>query len=237
MQSGLGSCCSRSELERQRREQRKALHQLTADIRELREKIARRTRPPEPAAKRQRPLSVGVCPDEEQEPETHATAVFLVDSKRALRLLVGVHSGATAESRSSPRATGPLAELAKAPLRKSRSGSRSARASPPPPVPEIRLVGESGSVPGPGEELPSRDGEEGVPSDAAVHSAVRQLVALFETARQVDAPAARREVDNLADAPRNLRGRPVQEDFVPALWGGVHHSSLRAVRLGRTPRR
>ena len=217
----------RTELERQRREQRKALQQLIADIRELREKTARRTPPPEPAAKSQRPLSVEVCPDEEPEPETHATAVFLVDSKRALRLLVGMHSGATAESRSSPRATGSLTELAKAPPRKSRSRSRSARASPPPSLLEIRLVGESDSVPGAGEELPSHEGEQGVPSDAAVQSAVRQLIALSEAARQMGAPAARREVEQLEDAPRNRRGRQMQEDFVPALWRGVRHSSLR----------
>ena len=29
----------------------------------------------------------------------------------------------------------------------------------------------------------------------------------------------------------------MHEEFVPALWGGVRQSSLRAVRLGRTPRR
>ena len=227
----------RTELERQRREQRKAFQQFIVDILELREKIAGRTPPPEPAAKSQRPLSVPVGSDEEPEPETHATAVFLVDSKGALRLPVGVHSGATAGARSSPRATGSVTELEEASPRKSRSRSQSLRASPPPSVPEIRLVGQSGSAPGAGEELPSRGGEEGVPSDAAVQSAVRQLIALFETARQVGAPAARREVEHLEDAPRNHRGRPVQDDFVPALRGGVRRSSLRAVRLGWPSRR
>ena len=227
----------RTKLEHQRREQRKALQQLIADIRELREKIARRTPPPELTVKRQRPLSVEVCSDEEPEPETHAVAVFLVDSKGALRLLVGVDSGATAEARSSPRATGSVTELEEAPPRKSRSRSRSVEASPPPSVPEIRVVGESGSVPGAGQELPSREGEDGVPLEAAVQSAVRQLIALFEAARQVGAPAGRREVEHLEDAPRNRRGHPVQEDVVPALWGGVSLSSLRAVRLGRPPRR
>ena len=98
-------------------------------------------------------------------------------------------------------------------------------------------MGESGSIPGAGEELPSRAGDAEVPSDAAVQSAVRQLIALFEAARQMGAPAATREVEHLEDAPRNRRGRPLHDDFVPALWGGLGHSSLRAVRLGRTPRR
>ena len=227
----------RTKLEHQRRAQRKALQQLIADIRELREKIARRTPPPELAVKRQRPLSVEVCSDEEPEPETHAIAVFMVDSKGALRLLVGVHSGATAEAGSSLCATGSVTELEEAPPRKLRSRSRSVRASPPPSVPEIRLVGESGSVTGAGEELASREGEEGVPSDAAMQSAVRQLIALFDAARQVGAPAGMREVERLEDAPRNRRGRPVQEDVVPALWGGVSRSSLRAMRLGRPSRR
>ena len=56
-----------------------------------------------------------VCSDEEQGTETHATAVFLADSKGALRVLVGVHSGATAEVRSSSRVTGSVTELEEVP--------------------------------------------------------------------------------------------------------------------------
>ena len=109
--------------------------------------------------------------------------------------------------------------------------------SPPPSVPEIRLVGESDSLPGAGKVSPSPAGDEGVPSDAAVQSAVQELIALFEAACQAGAPSGRREVEHLEDAPRNRRGCLMQEEFVPALWVWVRQSSLRAVRLGRTPRR
>ena len=93
----------RTELERQRREQRNAIQQLITEIRDLLEKIAWRSPPFKPAAKKQCPLSVEVCCNEEQESEMHATAVFLADSEEALRLLVGVHSGATAPPRNSVR--------------------------------------------------------------------------------------------------------------------------------------
>ena len=75
-----------------------------------------------------------------------------------------------------------------------------------------------------------------VPSEAAVQNAVRQLMALFESARQLGAPIGRCEPEHLEDAPSNRRSHPVHEEFVPALWGGVRRSSLRAVPLGRTPR-
>ena len=139
--------------------------------------------------------------------------------------------------RGSPRATGSVTELEEVPPLTSRFRSRSVRMSPPPSVPEIRLVGESASLPGAGKVSLSSAGDEGVPSDAAVQSAVPQLIAPFEAARQAGAPSGRREVEHLEDAPRNRRGRPMQGEFVPALWGGVRQSSLRAVRLGRTPRR
>ena len=85
--------------------------------------------------------------------------------------------------------------------------------SPPPSVPEIRLVGESDSLPGAGKVSPSPAGDEGVPSDAAVQSAVQELIALFEAACQAGAPSGRREVEHLEDAPRNRRGRAVQENL------------------------
>ena len=70
-----------------------------------------------------------------------------------------------------------------------------------------------------------------------MQSAVRQFVALFEAALRLGAPTREREVEHLEDAPRDRRGRPVHPEFVPALWDGVRQSSLRAVPLGRTPRR
>ena len=101
----------RTKLERQRPEQRKALQQLITDIRELMEKISRRTPPAEPAATRRRPPSVEVYCDNEGGPEEHAIALFPADISEALRLLVGVPAGDVAESWSSPRVAGSMTEL------------------------------------------------------------------------------------------------------------------------------
>ena len=92
----------RTEFERQRREQRQVLQQLTTDIRELMEKSSRRTLPAKAAAKRRRSPTVEACSDEEGEPEEHVTALFVADTSSALRRLVGVPAGDAAESRSSP---------------------------------------------------------------------------------------------------------------------------------------
>ena len=78
---------------------------------------------------------------------------------------------------------------------------------------------------------------EEVPSEAAMESAVRELLAIFAAAPQLRPDVGRRDFVHLEDAPRDHRGRPVREEFVTALWGGVRRSSLRAVCLGRTPKR
>ena len=61
---------------------------------------------------------------------------------------------------------------------------------------------------------------------------MRQLVALFEVPRRLGSPSREREVVHLGDAPRARHGRPVDEEFQPALWGGVRHSSLRVCGWG-----
>ena len=227
----------RAELERQRREQQQALQQLIADRLELMEKSSRRTPPAEPVGKRRRPPSVEVCSDDEGGTETRATALVVADTSGALRLLVRVPAADVAEARSSPRVAGSVAELEDGPPRKSRSRSRSARPSPPPPAPEVCVVAKSDLVSDVAAVPRSCAGDVGFPSEAAMQSAVRQLVALFEAARRLRVSAREREVEHLEDAPLDRRGCPVYQDLVPALWGGVRRSSLRAVRVSRTPRR
>ena len=225
-----------TEFGRQLREQRKALQQLIADIRGLMAKISRRTPSAGPAAKRRRPPSVKVCSDDEGGPEERAIALFVANTSGALHLLVRLLAGDVAESRSSPRAAGSMAELEDRPSGESRSRSRSGRLSPPPPAPAVCVGGKADLGPEVAAVLCSRTSDVEFPSEAALQSAVRQLVALFEAARRLGNPAMERAVEPL-DAPCDRRGRPVHEDFVPALWGGVRQTRLRAVRLGRTPRR
>ena len=178
-----------------------------------------------------------VCSDDEGGPETRATALFVADTSGALWILVRVPAADVAEARSSPSVTGSVAKLEDGPPRKSRSRSRSARPSPPPPAPEVCVVAESDLVSDVAAMPRSRSGDVGFPSEAAVQSTVRQLVALFEAARRLRVSAREREVEHLEDAPLDRRGRPVHQDFVPALWGGERRFNLRAVRAGRTPRR
>ena len=212
----------RTEFERQRREQRKVLQQLIAGIKELMEQIARRAK--EPAAKRARPVSVEVCSDSEEGSEVRPTALLVADASGGLGILVGVPVAELAEARSTPRATESVAQ------------PRSVAPLPSPPA-EIRLAEEPafGSVASAAPRL--RAGAEEAPSKAAVQSAVRQLMAIFAAARQLRIDVGRRDSVHLEGAPRDRRGRPVHEEFVLALWGGVRRSSLRAVRLGRTPKR
>ena len=222
----------RAELEHQRREQRKTLQQLIADIRELMETTSRRMPPAELAAKRRRPPSVKICSDDEGVPETRATALFVADAWGVLRLLVRVPADDVAEARSSPRVTGSVAELEDGPPRKSRSRSRSVRPAAPPPVPQVCVVEKSDLVSGVATVPRSREDDVEFPLDAAVQSAVRQLVSLFEAARRLGGSARERDIEHLEDAPCDRRSHP--QDFVPALWGRVRRSSLRAVRLART---
>ena len=227
----------RTELEQQRREQRKVLQQLISDIRKLIEKVSRRTPPAEPAAKRRRPLAVELCSDEEGEHEERPTALFVADTSGALSFLVGAPAGGAPESRSFPRVARSVAELDDRPSGKSRSRSHSSRPSRPSPAPAVCVMGKADLVSDVAVVSRSRVSDMEFPSEAAVQSAVRQHVALFEAARRLGAPAREREAEHLKDAPRDRRGRPMHKELEPALWGGLRQSSLRAVRLGRTPRR
>ena len=76
-----------------------------------------------------------------------------------------------------------------------------------------------------------------IPSEAALQNAMQHLLAIFETSRQLRPDVGLRDLRYLEDAPRDRRGRPFREEFVPVLWGGVRRSSLHAARLGKTPRR
>ena len=120
--------------------------------------------------------------------------------------------------------------------RKSPSRQRSVEPSPSPTA-EVRIAGELTPVSDVSVASRSSATAAGVASEAAVQNAVCQLMAHFEADRQLGAPVERRESELLEDAPRNRRGPPAHEEFVPALWSGVRRSSLRAVRLGRTTRR
>ena len=119
---------------------------------------------------------------------------------------------------------------------KSPSQQRSV-ATPPSPTAEVRLAEEPtpASVVSAAPRMRAVAGE--APSEAAVHSALRQLLAIFVAARELRLDVGRRDAVHLEDSPCDRRGRPVHEAFVPALWGGVRRSSLRAVHLGRTTKR
>ena len=153
------------------------------------EKISRLTSPAAPAAKRRRPYTVKAGSDEKGEPEEHATALFVADTSGALSVLVGVPAGDAAESRSSPRVARSVAELGDRPSGKSRSRSRSSRPSQPSPAPAACVAGKADLVSDVAAVSCSRVSDVECPSEAAVQSAVRQLVALFEAARQLGAPA------------------------------------------------
>ena len=154
----------------------------------------------------------------------------------SLGILVVVPVAELAEAQSTPRDTESVAASEDVPPMTPPSQPRSVAPSPSPTA-EIRLAEEPipVSVVSAAPRL-SAVAEE-VPSEAAVQSAVRQLMAIFAAACQLRTDLGRRDPVHLEDAPRDRRGRPVHEEFVPALWGGVRRSSLRAVCLGRTPKR
>ena len=214
----------RTEFERQRREQRKVLQQQIVGIKELMEQIARHVTPEEPAAKCARPASVrgsGVRP----------TALLVAEASGALVVLVGVPVAELAEARGTPRATESVEASEEAQPMNSPAQPRSVAPSPS-PIAEVRATEEPPpvSVGPPAPRL--RAAAEEVPSETAMQSAVRHLLAIFEAARQLCPDVGWRDPVYLEDAPRDHRGRPVREEFVPALWGGVRRSSLRAVPLG-----
>ena len=95
----------RTEFERQRREQRNVLQQLTAGTKDLMEQIVRRATPEEPVAERACPASVDICSDGDEGSEVRPTALLVVEPSGALGILVGVPVVELAEARSTPRAT------------------------------------------------------------------------------------------------------------------------------------
>ena len=197
------------------------------------ERIAGRVTSEEPAAKRMRPLSVEICSDGGEESEVCPTALLVAEASGALGILVGVPVVKLAEARSTPRATESAAASEEVPPMKAPSQPRSVAPSPSRTA-EVRPAEEPTPVSVVSAAPRLKAVAEEVPSESAVRSAVRQLMAIFTAARQLRPDVGRRDSMHLEDAPRDCRGRPVHEEFVPALWGGVRRSSLRAVRLGRT---
>ena len=228
----------RFEFERQRREPRKVLQQLIAAIKELMERIARSVIPEEPAATRVRPLSVEICSHGDEGSEVRRTALLVAQPSEGLGILVGVPVEELEEAWSTPRATESAAASEEIPRMKSPSRLRSVEPSPP-PIAGVRLAEEPTPVSVVSVAPRLSTVAEKVPSEAAVQrqSAVRQLMAIFAAACQLRTDVGRRDPVHLEDARRDRRGRPVHEAFGPALWSGVRRSSLRAVRLGRTPNR
>ena len=226
---------TRTEFERQRWEQQKVLQQLLAGIKDLMEPFARRVPPDEPTAKRAPPASVAISSDGGEISEMRPTALLVAEASGALGILAGVPLAGLAEARSTSRATESVDASEEAPPMKSPSQPRSVATSPSSIV-EVRPAGEPTLISVVSATPRVRAVAAEVPSEAAVQSAVRQLMAIFAAARQLRPDVGRRDPVHLEDAPRDRRSRPVREEFVPALWSGVRRSSLRAVRLGRTPR-
>ena len=164
------------------------------------------------------------------------TALFVAEASGALGILVGVPVAELAGARSTPRATECVEASEEAPPTESPSRPHSVVLSPPPTA-DVRPAEEPTPVSVVAAAPRLSAAAENLPSEAAVQSAVRQLVAIFQAARQLSPDIGRRDPVHLEDAPRDRRGRFVREEFVPALWGGVRRSGLRAVRLGRMPKR
>ena len=82
-----------------------------------------------------------------------------------------------------------MAELEDRPSGKPRSRSRSSRPSQHSPAPAVCIVGKADFVPDVAAVSCSRTGDVEFPSEAAVQRAVRQLMALFEAAPRLGAPA------------------------------------------------
>ena len=225
----------RAEFERQRREQRKVLQQLMAGIKELMAQIALRVAPEVPS-RSARAASREISSDGGEGCEVRRTALLVADASGALGILVGVPAAELAEARSTPRATESVVASEEAQSAKFPSHPRSAAPSPS-PIAEIRAAEEPTPVSVVSAVSRSRAPAAEIPSETAVQSALQHLLAIFEAARQLSPDVGLRDLRYLEDALRDRRGRSVREEFVPVLWGGVRHSSLRALSLGKTPRR
>ena len=207
-----------------------------AGIKELTEQIARRVTPEVPSAKRVRPASREISSDGGEGPEVRPTALLVADSSGALDILVGVPAAALAEARSTPRATESVVASEEAQPAKFPSHPRSAAPSPS-PIAEMRAAEEPTPVSVVWAVSRSRAPAAEIPSETAVQSALQRLLAIFEAARQLRPDVGLRDLRYREDAPCDRRALPVSEEFVPVLWRGVRHSSLRAVLLRKTPRR
>ena len=180
------------------------------------ERIARRVKPEEPAAKRVRPINVEICSDGDEGSEVRPTAMLIAEPSGGLGILVGVPVAELAEARSTPRATESVAASEKAQPVKALSQQRSVAPSPS-LVAEVRAAEEPTPVSVLSAAPRLRAAAEETPSEAAMQSAMRQLLAIFEAARKLRPEVGLRDLVCLEDAPRDRRGRPVREEFVPAL--------------------
>ena len=144
-------------------------------------------------------------------------ALLVAEPSGALGILVGVPLAKLAEARSTPRAECVEASDEVPPM-KSPSLLRSGAPSPSLTA-EVRLAEEPTPVSVVSAAPRLSAVAEEVPPEAAVQSAVRQLMAIFAAVRQLRTDFGRRDSVYLEDAPRDRRGRPVQEEFVPVLWG------------------
>ena len=164
------------------------------------------------------------------------TALRVADASGALGIFVGVPATELAEARSTPRATESVVASEEAYPAKLPSYPRSAAPSAS-PIAEIRAAEEPTPVSVVSAVPHSRAPAAEIPSKTVVQGALQHLLATFEAARQLRPDIGLRGLRYLEDAPRDRRGRAVREEFVPVLWGGVRHSSLRAVHLEKTPMR
>ena len=162
----------KTEFERQRREQRKVLQQLTAGVKELMEQFARRVAPEEADAKRARPASVETSSNGGEGSEVRPTALLVAEASGALGVLVGVPLAELAEGRSTPRATESVEASEEAQPGKFPCQPRSAAPSSS-PIAEVRAAEEPTPVSVVSAAPRLRPAAEEIPSEAAVQSAMR----------------------------------------------------------------
>ena len=201
------------------------MQQLIAGIKELMQQIVCHAIPEEPAAKRARPLSVKVCSVRDEGSEVRPIALLVAEASGALGILVVLLVAELAEVRSTPRATESVEASEEVPPMTSPPRPRSVSPSPSPTA-EVRLAEEPTPVSVVWAAPRLSAVAEEVPFEAKVQSAARQLMAVFAPARQQRTGVGRRDSVHLEDASGDRRGRPVHEEFVPVLWGGVRRSSL-----------
>ena len=144
----------------------------------------------------------------------------MADASGALGILVGVPLAELAEAWSTPTAAESVEASEEAQPVKFSSQPRSAAPSPS-PITKVRSAEEPTPVSVVSAAPRPRTAVEEIPSEAAVQSVMRQLLAIFEAARQRRPDVGLRDLLYLEDAPCDRRGRPVREESVPVLWGGA----------------